>query len=109
MFGAMTPPFLRYPLGIRILLMFSMLLFNLGIMSFLALAAASNLFGLDNMEAVLAGTLKAPKEVYAFLFIQGVSSLGGFVLTALMFSVLETGEFKHHLRMKIYPSLKFIA
>jgi membrane protease YdiL (CAAX protease family) len=108
MFGAMTPPFSRYPLGIRILLMMAMFLFNFTIVSFIAIAAAAAIFGLSNMTSVLEGTLNGPADFYAFLFIQGVSSLGIFVLTAMMFSVLESGEFVHHLRLKTLPSLRFV-
>ena len=85
-----------------------MFLFNISVVSFIALAAAQKIFNLENANAVLEGTFGSPNDINAFLFIQGVSSIGGFVLTAMMFAVLESGEFKHHLRLKIYPAVKLI-
>ncbi|MES2621920.1 MAG: CPBP family intramembrane glutamic endopeptidase [Bacteroidota bacterium] len=86
-----------------------MFMFNMSIVSAMALFAAQSLFQLDNITEVLAGSITDAQTVYAFLFIQGVSTLGGFALTAMMFAVLESGEFIHHLRLKIYPSVKMIG
>jgi uncharacterized protein len=83
-----------------------MLMFNLMIVSLLAVGAAALLFETDNIQSVMEGAFSGPSDLYAFLFIQGVSSIGGFVLTAMMFSVLESGEFKNHLRLKNFPSVK---
>ncbi len=105
----MTPPFKRYPLPLRILLLFSMFLFNMGVVSFIALFFAQKIFNLENAQQVLEGTLTSSNEINAFLFIQGLSSLGGFVLTSMMFAVLESGEFKHYLRLKTFPSIKMIV
>lgn len=104
----MRPPLQRYPLAIRIVLMFCMFMFNISIVSFLAMAVVPNLFSVQNVTAISEGTLNSLGDIHAFLFIQGVGSLGGFALTAMMFSVLESGEFKHYLRLKIYPSVKMI-
>ena len=104
----MTPPFKRYPLPIRILLLFSLFLFNMGVVSFIALFFAQKLFNLENAQQVIEGTFTGPNDINAFLFIQGITSLGGFVLTAMMFAVLASGEFKHYLRVNIYPSAKMI-
>ena len=105
----MTPPFKRYPLPLRILLLFSMFLFNMGVVSFIALFFAQKIFNLENAQQVLEGTLANSNEINAFLFIQGLSSLGGFVLTSMMFAVLESGEFKHYLRIKNLPLVKMIV
>lgn len=104
----MNPPLQRYPLALRIIMMLCMFLFNMSIVSFLAIAAVPALFGVENTADVLAGKLNGAVEMNAFFFIQGISTLGGFALTAMMFAVLEAGEFKHHLRLKIYPSLKVL-
>jgi len=87
----MTPPFQRYPLVLRIFLMFSMFVFNISIVSGVALLAAKSIFNIDNASEVSGGTLNGANDINAFLFIQGISSLGGFVLTAIMFAVLESG------------------
>ncbi len=105
----MVPPFQKYPLVLRLLLMFSMFVFNISVVSFLALTLAQTIFSLPNAHAVVEGTFTNQSEVNAFLFIQGLSSLGGFALTALMFAVLEAGEFKHRLRVVIYPSARLIV
>ena len=75
-------------------------LFNMGIVQLLAVFAAQKIFNLENATEVLEGALNSPNDINAFLFVQAVSSLGGFVLTAMMFSVLESGEFKNYLRLK---------
>lgn len=81
----------------------------MGVVSFIALFFAQKIFNLENAQQVLEGTLTNSNEINAFLFIQGLSSLGGFVLTAMMFAVLESGEFKHYLRIKSLPSVKMIV
>ena len=104
----MRPPFQRYPLAIRIILMFSMFLFNMGIVQVIALFAAQKIFNLENTQLVLEGNFTQPHAVGAFIFMQGISSIGGFVLTAMMFAVLESGEFKNYLRIKTFPSAKMV-
>jgi membrane protease YdiL (CAAX protease family) len=90
------------------LLMFSMFFFNLSVVYFIASQIAQFCFGIEEFHKITEDAVYSAKEIYALLFVQGFSALGGFALTAMMFSVLETGEFKHHLRLKIYPSLKLI-
>lgn len=104
----MTPPLQRYPLGLRIILMFCMFMFNMGIVQYIALITAQQIFSLENLDSVLQGNFSEPNALNAFLYVQGLSSLGGFVLTAMMFSVLESGEFKHHLRLSTYPQAKTV-
>ena len=88
---SMTPPLQRYPLVLRLLLMFSMFLFNISVVSYLALTLAQSLFNLENMNSIAEGSVSTPAEINAFLLIQAISSLGGFLLTAMMFAVLESG------------------
>lgn len=110
MFGiAMTPPFKSYPLYLRILLIFSMFFFNSGVISSVAALTAKSIFGIEDIWGVVAGNFSAPNSLNAFLFVQGISSLGMFMLTAMMFSVLESGEFKNHLRLTVAPSFKFLT
>lgn len=104
----MIPPLQRYPLVLRLMLMFSMFVFNISVVSFLALTFAQSFFNLENINSVSEGIVSSPVEIDAFLFIQAISSLGGFLLTAMMFAVLESGEYKHHLRLKTFPSLKMV-
>ncbi len=105
----MTPPFQRYHLIVRVLLMFSMFMFNMGVISFIATRLAELLFGIEDASVILQGTLSNAGDVDVFLFIQGLTSIGGFVLTSMMFAVLETGEFKNRLSLTKSVSLKLIG
>lgn len=105
----MIPPFKKFPLAVRVVLMFFLFLFNISIVQFIAMAVAQKIFHIDNITQILGGNFTHPHAVKAFLLVQGLSSLGGFVLTAMMFSVLESGEFKNYLRLTPLPSVKLIA
>jgi membrane protease YdiL (CAAX protease family) len=105
----MNPPFKSYPLALRIPLIFCMFFFNIGIVGLLAALAAKSIFGIENIFEVSGGNLSAPGSRDAFLFMQALSSLGGFALTAMMFSVLEAGEYKKHLRLATAPTFKLAA
>jgi membrane protease YdiL (CAAX protease family) len=104
----MQPPFRSYPLFLRIILMCCMFLFNISIVTRIALEAAPHLFGVSDIVTIMSGGFETDVELYAFLFVLGVSSLGGFALTAMMFSVLEAGEFSQHLRLSKFPSAKML-
>lgn len=99
----MTPPFKNYPLLVRIPLVFCMFFFNSGIVYMLAAWGANLIFGVTPDIETNAG-FSVPHSRDAFLMVQGLSSLGGFALTAMMFSVLESGEFKRHLRLTTWPT-----
>jgi membrane protease YdiL (CAAX protease family) len=109
MFEFTMPPFKNYPLFLKIILMFSMFMFNMGIVSYLAMMPLTALFGIDDPEKIAQGVVATDSEAYAFLFIQGFSALGGFALTALMFSVLQTGLVLAPLGFKRSPSLKMVV
>ena len=89
--------------------MFSMFMFNMGVISFMASRLAEWLFGIEDTSAILQGTLSQPGDVDVFLFIQGLTSIGGFVLTSMMFAVLETGEFKKRLGLTVPVAFKLIG
>lgn len=109
MFELMTPPFKHYPVFLKIILMFSMFMFNMGIVSYLAMIPVAGLFGIEEPEKIAQGLIASDAEAYAFLFIQGCSALGGFALTALMFSVLQTGLVQEPLGIRRFPTFKMIA
>ncbi|MBL0310476.1 MAG: CPBP family intramembrane metalloprotease [Bacteroidetes bacterium] len=77
-------------------------------MSFVGVWCIGPLFGVENAMQVASGVFTSRADINAFLFIQALSSIGGFILTPMMFSVLETGEFKRHLRLNIPVSLRMI-
>lgn len=103
----MAPPFSRYPLVLRLLLIGSMFVFNISVVSMLAAFLLNPLFGLD--ASALQGIPGTQTEVYAFLFLQTVSSLGGFALTAMMFSVLESGVVIKHLGIDVFPGFRALV
>src|ERR1043165_9294779 len=104
----MNPPYKSYPLVLRLVLLFLLFVFNLAVTYFIALALIPGLFGVDDPTGMLARNPETPAEVHAFLFLQGVTAAAGFLLTPLMFSVLEAGEFKQHLRLTTRVSLKLV-
>ena len=81
----------------------------MGVVSFIAMFLAQKIFNLENTQSIIEGTFTGANDINAFLLIQGITSLGGFVLTSMMFAVLESGEFKHYLRLKTLPSIKVIT
>ncbi|MFM2305599.1 MAG: hypothetical protein RLZZ367_268 [Bacteroidota bacterium] len=104
----MNPPFKNYPLVLRILLMFSMFVFNVSVLAMIGTYLSSFLFGMQDIQTIVNGRFTTPEAQNAVLFIQGFTSLGGFALTAIMFAVLESGEFKKHLRINNYPDAKMV-
>lgn len=104
----MKPPFRNFPLTIRFILMFLLFVFNLGVLSFVGILLIKPLFGVEDAMKVASGVFNSRADINAFLFVQALSSIGGFILTPMMFSVLETGEFKRHLRLHIPASLRFL-
>lgn len=104
----MKPPFKNLPLAVRFILMFFLFLVNLSVLSFIGILCIKPLFGVENAMQVAGGVFNSRADINAFLFVQALSSIGGFILTPMMFSVLENGEFKNHLRLNAPVSSRFI-
>ncbi|HWB62649.1 MAG TPA: CPBP family intramembrane glutamic endopeptidase [Chitinophagales bacterium] len=105
----MRPPFRDFPFGIKLFLMVCLWLFNYGVVGYVAIMAVPALFGIDQPMTVLQGTLDTDNAVNAFLFVQGVSSVGGFFLSAVMFAGLETGAIYERLRMNHGVPVKMLV
>jgi uncharacterized protein len=86
--------------------MLGMWLFNMVLAGYLALMLLKPLFGISDYETFMLGTPKTPNEVNAFLFVQGLSSIFGFLLTAIMFAKLEWGSARKRLLINLSAPLK---
>lgn len=104
----MRPPLKNFPLPLRLFTMLGMFMFNMGTVYYLSTLCIHGLFGVEQPENVMQGIFKGENDVYAFLFIQGLSSLGGFALTAVMYAVLENGKISEPLRLHVSPKIKMI-
>ena len=104
----MAPPFQKFPLGIRLVFMFFMLVFNMGIVAYIAILFIPKLFGIDQPETLYSSIPKTLNQVNAFLFIQAISSMGGFMLTAVMFAQLESGRAGDWLKLNRPVPVKII-
>ncbi|MCW5907651.1 MAG: CPBP family intramembrane metalloprotease [Chitinophagales bacterium] len=103
------PPFKGYPLILRIVLMFSLLVVFMSVASYAAFLSIHSLFGVEKPEEVVKGIFTSATDRYAFLYVQAISSLGGFLLAALAFSVLESFSPAKHLRLNVLPSLLMLV
>jgi hypothetical protein len=76
MFGFMMPPFKNYPIFLKIILMFSMLMFNMGIVSYLAMMPLSALFGIEEPEKIAQGLVATQiRTLMHFCLFKGLSAL----------------------------------
>lgn len=89
--------------------MFSLLVVCMSIVSYIAYLSIHSLFGVEKPEEVIAGTFTGANDRMAFFFVQAASSLGGFLLTAILFAALESGRPFRHLGLYAKPSAKFLA
>ncbi len=102
----MSSPLRKFPLWIRILLMLGMWLFNIVLAGYLAIMLLNPLFGISDYETFMLGMPKTPNEVNAFLFVQGLSTVFGFLITAIMFAKLEWGSARQRLQINLAAPLK---
>jgi len=102
----MSPPLRRLPLFFVLAMMFSLLLLNLSVVSYFCLYLLKPLFGVENPDAISRGQLVSSADINAFLFLQAVSSIGGFVLTAILMIKLETGYVISSLKFNRLPALR---
>lgn len=102
------PPFKGYPLVIKIVLMFSLLMVFMSVTSYAAFLSIHSLFGVEKPEDVVKGIFTLANERYAFLYVQAISSLGGFLLTAFVFSALESFSPVKYLRITVPLTLPLL-
>ena len=99
----------QLPLGVRVFLMFILLVINYLIFPTAAAIILVPFIGLEKVQSIAAGNLVLESDKYIFLFLQGVGSLGAFAFTALLFSQIETGFPFKRLKINIKSPLKFFA
>jgi membrane protease YdiL (CAAX protease family) len=89
--------------------MFSLLLVFISVSQYLGYLSIHTLFGVEKPEEVVAGVFSGANDINAFLFLQTITSLGGFLLAAVLFATLESSKPFEHLRVKTRVEWKFIA
>ena len=114
MFGvikAMIPPFKNFPLGIRLAFIFALFCFNAILFGFVGELFLAPFYKMDlaKVTSICEGNFTANGDLYGFLLVQAVGSLGMFALTALLISQLETGFIGKRLAMGIRPAFKLVV
>jgi membrane protease YdiL (CAAX protease family) len=104
----MNPPLRRMSLFFVLAMMFFLFFLNISVVSYVCLYLLQPLFGVENPTNVAQGILNTSTEVNAFLFYQALSSIGGFVLTAVLITKLETGQIFSSLRFNRMPALRLL-
>lgn len=104
----MNPPLRPFPVSFKVLLMFSLLVVFISVSSFLGYVSIYGLFGVEKPEDVVAGIFTGPNDIHAFLYVQAVTSIGGFLLTAFVFAALESAQPISHLRLGSGVEWKFV-
>lgn len=104
----MNPPLKQFPVILKSILMFSLLMVFMSVVSYFGYLSLHGLFGVEKPEEVVAGIFSGANDIKAFLFYQAITSLGSFLLTAYLFSALESAKPLEHLRLKSHTPLKFI-
>jgi membrane protease YdiL (CAAX protease family) len=105
----MNPPFRYFPPFLKSVLMFSLLLVCMSVASYTGYLSIHALFGVEKPEDVVNGVFTGANDVNAFLYVQTITSLGGFLLTAVLFALLESRKPLEHLRLNTGVELKHVA
>lgn len=105
----MNPPLKQFPVILKSILMFSLLMVFMSVVSYFGYLSLHGLFGVEKPEKVVEGVFTGANDIKAFLFYQAITSLGSFLLTAYLFSALESGKPLEHLRLKSPVGIKFIV
>lgn len=104
-----NPPFKAYPFFIRLILMLGLLFVNIGVATMACYLVLPALFGIKDLTALSTGNITNDTERYAFLAMQGIVSLWGFLGTAYLFSYLEARNIPARLNTTTRPALKVLA
>ncbi len=89
--------------------MFFVLCLNLAVFSSIAVFLMHQFFGIDKPETVLESIPQTPNEVNAFLFVQAIISLGGFLITSISFARLESVSVLERLNINFLAPLKMFV
>lgn len=104
----MHPPFKNFHAIVRIALIFPLFVVNMVGMTYVGYLTVGPLFGITDASALTMGNMQTLAEVNAFLYLQAMSSLGGFALTAFMFARLSSYTPIHNLGLRVRPSLRML-
>lgn len=105
----MQPPFKNFHVGIKLILIFCLFVVNMSGMTYLAYLTVEPLFGVTNAAGITSGALATVQDINAFLYIQAMSSLGGFALTAFMFARLDAYYPIKNLGLDTAPSFRMLV
>lgn len=103
------PPFRSFPFSIKLILIFCLFVVNMAGTSYIGYLSIHALFGVESPENIVAGILNSQADVNAFLYVQALSSLGGFALTAFMFARLSSYKPVRSLGLDVKPGIKYLV
>ncbi len=103
------PPLKYLPPFFKILSLFSLMVLSMQIMFFAGAFIGHQFLGVENAETFMSDVSEQAKNPMAALVLQGLGSgFGAFLLPALMFSVLVSGNIGSYLTLNVNPSAKHI-
>jgi|APTNR8051073442_1049403.scaffolds.fasta_scaffold16096_3 membrane protease YdiL (CAAX protease family) len=103
------PPLKYLPPFFKILTLFSLMVLSMQIMFFVGAFIGHQFLGVENTETFMQDISEQAKNPMAALVLQGLGSgLGGFLLPALMFSVLVSGGVGSYLTLNVKPNAKHL-
>lgn len=104
----MNPRFSQIHILPRMGLVVSMFIIFQSVALALGTLFSYQVLGADTVK-VQEGVLSNSQDWMGFMTLQGISSLIGFGLTAIIFSFLEAGNFKRHLGLSGWPTFKLLV
>ncbi|MFN8285512.1 MAG: CPBP family intramembrane glutamic endopeptidase [Chitinophagales bacterium] len=104
----MQAPFRQLPLAARLAFIPAFYLVNTGVLYFLGSFIAHQFMGIEDTSALMQGTFSTEHEAYVFLFLQALFSLGGFMLSAVLFTYFETGTVKQSMHLNRWPHFRLL-
>lgn len=104
----MQAPFRQLPLFARLAFIPAFYIVNLGVFYYLGSFIAHQFLGVEDPSKLMSGTLDNASDVYPFLFLQGLFSLGGFLLSAILFTKFETGTIGRSMHLDVAPKLSLV-
>lgn len=103
------PPLKYLPPFFKVLALFSLMVLSMQIMFFAGAFIGHQFLGVENTETFMKDIAEQAKNPMAALVLQGLGSgFGGFLLPALMFSILVSGGIGDYLTLNVKPTPKHI-
>ncbi len=104
------PPLKFLPPFLKVVALFSLMMLSMQIMFYCGAFLVHGYFGVENAELFMKDVNLQTQNPVAALVLQGLGSgFGGFLLPALMFSVLATGNITDALMLNRFPTTKQLS